>query len=95
MRQTGPTVAEEAAHYGMSERWVKMVRAVERLKPELVPEILNGNLTANMALQWARNEPSPMPGDTSKWLRLVKAWNACDEYERQRLVDEFEIWQNK
>jgi hypothetical protein len=39
---------KQAAVWGMSERTAKMVRAVARLRPSLVPEILSGRLTVRL-----------------------------------------------
>ena len=36
MRQPSPTVKEQAAAWGISERSVYMLRAIERLRPELL-----------------------------------------------------------
>ena len=42
-------VKQAAELWNMSERSVSMVRAVQRLRPELAAEIAVGNLTVNMA----------------------------------------------
>ena len=89
MRQQGPSAREQAEMWGVSERWVRMVRAIERVRPELAAEVLNGALSAHMALQMVRGEtPVPNSGYSVKFDRLRRAWNNCSDYDRQQFIDE-------
>lgn len=75
------TVAEASKIMGVSERLVYMARKISRLRPDLVPAIEAGELTLNKAMEMATGKGKP-----SSWDRLVKAWNAASDEERQRLV---------
>jgi hypothetical protein len=75
------TVAQAAKIMGVSERSVYMARKISRLRPDLVPAIEAGHLTLNRAMAMITGKSKP-----SSWDRLVKAWNAASDEERQRLV---------
>lgn len=78
--QTRMTVKQLAKLMNVSERLYYMVQRVRRLRPDLLPEVEAGRLRVHAALCIAENRPKP-----TSWDRLVKAWNAATDEDRERL----------
>jgi hypothetical protein len=65
-----------------------MLRTIARLRPDLV-ELIPRVYTINAAYRIARGEePIPNSPNSSSWDRVVRAWNAAGEADRQRFCQE-------
>jgi hypothetical protein len=78
------TREQEAERLGISTRYVDMLRAVQRLRPDLA-ERINGFYTINMAYQEAVSGVA-----SPTWTALCRAWNDASKDDRQALLDELE-----
>ena len=70
----GMTVKQAAELMNVSPRMVYMAREVNRLRPDLVPELEAGRMSMNQAWLIARGKQPP-----TKREKFIRAWNALDE----------------
>lgn len=82
--QTGLTVKQAAKAMNVSERSVYMAMKIVRLRPDLEPLIAAGKLTLHKALKIA--EGKDQEAKPTSYDRLLKAWNAATDEDRERLV---------
>ena len=88
--QPMPTVKEQAEAWNMSERSVSMVRAIERIRPDLAEAAIAGRMSVHMAWQVA-NGRITAPDRSTTWTKLIFAWNRARPDERQRFLEMLDL----
>ena len=80
--QTKTTVKQAAVLMNVSERSIYSARRLFKSgRDDLIAAVERGDMSINKALSIAYGQHR-----TSRYKRLVRAWNACDEDERQRFL---------
>jgi hypothetical protein len=79
------TVKQAAELWGMSERSVSMVRAIDRIRPDLAQQAVDGRISVHMAWKVA-NGRITAPDRSTTWTGLIYAWNRAREDEKERFL---------
>jgi hypothetical protein len=80
----GVTLKQAAQIMNVSERMVQKASVVMRLRPDLEPLLWNGQMSMDRAYRIARGLPERTK--PTSWDRLVQAWNAATDEDRERMM---------
>lgn len=81
LQKPGLTIRQIAQMMNVSERSIYKCKAIMRVRPDLEAPLMNGTMSLDEAhrIAFGRAKPTPLE-------RLVKAWNAVTDEEREMFV---------